>query len=371
MERKLASIRRVRRLDAIPGADNIECATIDGWEVVVKKGEFKADDLCVYFEVDSFLPNEPRYEFLKDLKTHQGKSGYRLKTIRLRKQLSQGLALPLVSFPEITNPVELQEVTELLNVFKYDNAVSTSTGSVKCGKSAGSFPSYIPKTDEERIQNLTSWFERYKDEEWEESFKLDGSSCTMYKVVRKANLFDKIKRFFGFKVNLEHFGVCSRNVELKRSDNYSKAFTNGEQVSEYNQSDFWKVAIRYEVEKYIPVGFALQGELIGPKIQSNHEKVEDLDFYIFKIFNILEQRTLTPIERYAFMAKYLGHMKHVPTNGMVKIFEVCPDVPSLLARVKGPSMNKGTISEGRVYKSMDGTKSFKCINNEYLLKCEE
>lgn len=371
MERKLVSIQRIRRIDTIPNADAIECVTIHGWECVAKKGEFKENDLCVYFEIDSFLPEEERYVFLKDVKEHQGKKGYRIKTIRLRGQISQGLALPLSTFPEIKNPIEGHEVTELLNVFKYDNSISKGNSSVvNSGKKEGDYPSFLRKTDQERIQNLTGWFERYKDVTWEETLKLDGSSCTMYKTTRKANLFDKIKNFFGFKVNLEHFGVCSRNIELKRSDNFSKTFQNGDQVSEYNQSDFWKVAIRYAVEKYLPMGYAIQGELIGPRIQSNHEKVDDLDFYIFDIFDINEQKYLCPAERSIFMSLHLAHMKHVPILGDIKIFEVCQDVHSLLERVKGESMNPKTISEGRVYKSEDGTKSFKCINNEYLLKCE-
>ena len=128
----------------------------------------------------------------------------------------------------------------------------------------------------------------------------------------------------------------------------------------------------YDVEKYLPVGYAIQGELIGPRIQANHEKVESLDFFIFDVYNITEQRYLTPPERSDFCFDQLRHMKHTPVlQTMIRIFEVCPDIKSLLARVQGQSMNPGTISEGRVYKSLDGTKSFKCINNDFLLKCEQ
>lgn len=373
MERKLVSIQRIRKIHPITGADNIECVTINGWECVAKKGEFKEDDLCVYFEIDSFLPEEERYAFLRDVKNHQDKKGYRIKTIKLRGQISQGLALPLSTFPEIKNPVEMQEVTELLKVFKYDNSVGKtgSIGGVKTGRSEGKFPSFISKTDQERIQTLVAWFERYKDEEWEETLKLDGSSMTCYKILRKANLWDKVKLFFGFKVNLEKFGVCSRNVELKRTDNFTQVFDNDGKLSEYNQSNFWQMAIKYNIEKLLPVGYALQGELIGPKIQANHEKVLDLDFYVFDIFDIEQQQYLAPEERKEMMTR-LKEIKHVPViSRSVKIFEECPTLNELLARVKGESMNKGTISEGRVYKSKDGSKSFKCINNDYLLKCEE
>ena len=374
MTRKLVSIQRIHRIDPIAKADAIECVTIHGWELVAKKGEFAVGDLCVYFEIDSFLPEDPRYEFLKDLKNHQGRKGYRIKTIKLRGQISQGLALPLSMFPEITNPVEFDEVTDLLNVIKYDNSVAQSGNKpgLKAGPTAGKFPHFIPKTDQERIQNLSDWFTRYADVEWEETLKLDGSSCTMYKITKSPSIWSRIKSFFGAPLIDYHFGVCSRNLEIKRSDNYVKTFTNSDKESTYQSSDFWRVAHLYNVEKHLPVGYAIQGELIGPRIQANHEQVDSLDFYIFDVYDILNARYLSPLERADFVATYLSSMKHVPILGsMVRIFEICPDVKLLLARVQGQSMNPGTVSEGRVYKSIDGTKSFKCINNDYLLKCEQ
>ena len=372
MQRKLASIRRIRRIDPIPGADNIECATVDGWELVVKKGEFSPNDLCCYFEIDSFLPNEPRYEFLKHLKTHQGRQGYRLKTIKLRGQVSQGLALPLSTFPEITTPLELDDVTELLNIIKYDNQLIDNAPGLRTGNLAGKFPHFIPKTDQERIQNLTDWFSKYPHVQWEETLKLDGSSCTMYKTPRTPSLWERIKSFFGCSYKPYHFGVCSRNLEIKPFDNYSATFSNDSKESEFKQSNFWYVAKKYEVERFLPIGYAIQGELIGPKIQANHEKVTDLDFFVFDIYDIDAQSYLTPHNRHEFMAQYLPFVKHVPIiNYVTQIFDECPSVKELLERVKGPSMNPGTISEGRVYKSVDGTKSFKCINNDYLIKCEE
>ena len=374
MTRKLASIQRIHRIDPIAKADAIECVTIHGWELVAKKGEFAVGDLCVFFEIDSFLPEDPRYEFLKDIKNHQGRKGYRLKTIRLRGQVSQGLALPLYMFPEITNPIEFDEVTDLLNVIKYDNSIAQSYNKpdLKTNSTTNKFPHFIPKTDQERIQNLSDWFTRYSDVEWEETLKLDGSSCTMYKVAKSPSIWARIKAFFGAPLVNYRFGVCSRNLEIKRSDNYVKTFTNSDKESTYQSSDFWCVAHLYNVERHLPTGYAIQGELIGPRIQANHEKVESIDFFIFDVYDILSSRYLTPSERVNFVSTYLPSMKHVPVlKTTVRIFEVCPDVKSLLTRVQGQSMNPGTISEGRVYKSLDGTKSFKCINNDYLLKCEQ
>ena len=367
--RKLVSIRKINNKLPIEGADFIECVVVDGWELVAKKGEFQINDLCVYFEIDSFIPEDARYSFLKDIREHQGRKGYRIKTIKLRKQISQGLALPVSLFPELSNYIEGDEVTQALNVIKYDNSTNISAGGVKIGKAFGKFPSFIPKTDEERIQNLTSWFERYKDDEWEESLKLDGSSCTMYKIKKDITIFDKIKKLFGFKVQLSHFGVCSRNIELKNNNQYNKLFQNNEKELEFNTSDFWSVAIKYSVEDKIPEGYAVQGELIGPKIQANHEKVQNLEYYIFNVYNIKENKYLTPDERKEFVTKY--DLPHVPVLGFVKIFQECKNVHELLDRVRGESMNKGTVSEGRVFKLKNGTRSFKCINNEYLLKCEK
>ena len=98
--RRLVSVRKIDAIEDIPNADLIKAAVIGGWKVVVKAGEFQPGDLCVFFEIDSFLPaDDPRYEFLlKNKTTWMGKEGIRLRTIRLRRALSQGLALPISSF---------------------------------------------------------------------------------------------------------------------------------------------------------------------------------------------------------------------------------------------------------------------------------
>ena len=354
------------------GYDNISLAQIDGWTVIVKNEEFTIGSKCVFLEIDSFLPNLPIYSFLGKPTTYLNRLGHRLRTKKLKSYISQGLALPLSTFPEITTPIELDDVTELLNIIKYDNQLIDNAPGLRAGNPAGKFPHFIPKTDQERIQNLTDWFSKYPHIQWEETLKLDGSSCTMYKIPRTPSLWERIKAFFGCSYKPYHFGVCSRNLEIKPSDNYSATFSNDSKESEFKQSNFWYVAKKYEVERFLPIGYAVQGELVGPKIQANHEKVTDLDFFVFDIYDIAAQRYLTPHDRHEFMAQYLPFVKHVPIiNYVTQIFDECPSVKDLLARVKGPSMNPGTISEGRVYKSVDGTKSFKCINNDYLINCEE
>ena len=367
--RKLATIRTIDNILPMDGYDNISLAQIDGWTVIVKNEEFTIGSKCVFLEIDSFLPNLPIYSFLGKPTTYLNRLGHRLRTKKLKSYISQGLALPLSTFPEITTPIELDDVTELLNIIKYDNSTIDNKPGIRTGNPAGRFPSFIPKTDQERIQNLVSYFTKNKDVAYEETLKLDGSSCTMYKIASTPSWWERLLGYFGRKVKHYHFGVCSRNLEIKPSSKRSASFNNTDgKASLHEESNFWQVADRYDLENRLPVGFAVQGELIGPRIQANHEKVSDIDFYIFDVYNITESRYLTPEERFHFCLDNLVGCKHVPiVNHSTKIFEECPTLQDLLARVKGQSINPGTISEGRVYKAVDGSHSFKCINNDYLL----
>ena len=362
--RKLVTIRKVSDLIPIEGADNIQLAIIDGWQVIVKKEEFKKNDLCLFFEIDSFIPIEDtRFNFLKP-STFNGKEGYRLKTLKLRGALSQGLALPLSMFPEITEYIKLNfnnqsdDFSDSLGVIKYDNQqIAGSGGGLKAGNQEGKFPSFIPKTDQERIQNLTSWFNTKTDDLFEETLKLDGSSMTCYKIKRTLTFFDKVKKFFGLSVKDYKFGVCSRNLELRRPKD-----------SADKQSDFWSTAIKLEIESKIPAGFAIQGELIGPKIQANHEKVQELQYYVFDVYDIYKRQYLLPSDRHKFC--FENDIRHVPVLGVTSPLKM--NLQELLKHVEGQSINPGTISEGRVYKSTtQAGVSFKVISNKYLLKSEK
>ena len=111
--RKLATIREVADIRPIQGADNIEVAQIDGWECVVRKGEFHVGEHVIYVEVDSVLPDRPEFEFMRNRK-------FRVRTIKLRGQVSQGLVFPLAVLP-VGTPTELgQDVTKELGIEKYD-----------------------------------------------------------------------------------------------------------------------------------------------------------------------------------------------------------------------------------------------------------
>jgi len=152
MSRKLVTIQKLEEIMPITGADFIDFARVKGWWVVVKKNEFKVGDEILYFEVDSFLPDLPQYEFLKKgsslkrmLVDGEIKIGIRLKTIKLRGMISQGLIMPLSILPA-GNYVVGQDVSDLLGVIKYEIPIDSSlSGIVK-----GFFPFFISKTDEER-----------------------------------------------------------------------------------------------------------------------------------------------------------------------------------------------------------------------------
>lgn len=368
--RKLATIQRVQALHAIKGADFIEICQINGWQCITKKGEVNVNDLVIYFEIDSFLPDNDYFSFLPKKTTYENKQGYRLRTIKLKKVVSQGLVLPISHFKNhlslLTNMKEGDDVSEILDIIKYDpeSQIYAGKSSMKVGKARGNFPSQIPKTNQERIQNLVTYFSTMTDEEFEETLKLDGSSMTCYKVVYTPSKWEKFKSFFGFKYPKYHFGVCSRNLELKRTANNVLTFDNQGKTSVYDQSDFWSTAIKYNLESKIPVGYAIQGELIGPKIQANHEKVKELEYYVFDVFNINTGSYLLPQERREFCA--LHNIPHVPViDTNFKPLQLGLD--NLLKHVEGQSMNPGTVSEGRVYKHVSKPITFKAISNKYLL----
>ena len=366
--RKLVTIRKITNIVPIENCDNIALGIVDGWTVIIKKSEFSIGDSCVFFEIDSFLPLEPRYEFLKKTTKFDGKEGYRIKTMKMKGVLSQGLALPLSMFPEVSTNDD--DVTNRLNVIKFD--LEQFYGANTAGpreRKYGSFPTFIPKTDQPRIQNMTHMFLTHKATTFEETLKLDGSSMTCYKIPNKPTLFQRVLSFFGKQLPTHKFGVCSRNVDLKPSDNKVQTFDNFGKKSVYAQSDFWATAIKMDIENKLPIGYAIQGELIGPQIQANHEKVSSLDYFVFDVYDINKKQYLTPEARREFCKQY--NIQHVPvTNESATPLQM--SLEELLAHVDTESMNPGTVSEGRVYKSNSyPTMSFKVINNKYLLKHEK
>jgi RNA ligase (TIGR02306 family) len=359
MKRKLASLQRIKEIRPIPDADAIEVCVVNGWQCVSKKGEFKEGDLCVYFEIDSYLPIEDKYEFLrgssyKAMKMPNGliiEEGFRLKTIRLRGQISQGLVLPLNLF-DLPADIQYQDdVTDILNVIKYDPPIPAHLS----GQIKGDFPDFIKKTEQERIQNIFDKLKQTDDDtEWEVSIKLDGTSCT-YFIIRPEDI-DKFHPKIDYTDDQEvdyfkeygYIGHCSRNLETKNT-----------------RITPWIVGKELlESMKNSNSSFAIQGELIGSGIQKNNEKLKNQEFYCFDIWDINKQEYMSKVERDQ-ICKNLN-IKQVPTLENVKLSKF-KTIDDILEFSDGSSLNTSSRREGLVFKSVCGKKSFKVISNRYLL----
>jgi len=392
--RKLASIAKIEKIEPIEGADKIEVAMMvgKGWRVVVGKNEFKPGDLVVYFEIDSALPaDDPRYEFLKErcLKKFVTKSGtpikecIRIRTIKLRGVFSQGLIIPLDKFPEITDDIVYDEklghdvyicpgdedaskichvdvlgadVTKKLGVEHYDELVEAlrpQMGHTMTGDAMGGFPSsQIPKTDEERIQNLTDYFSdpEMKDRTFQVTVKADGSSVTMFYAPKSIDPENP-------------FGVCSRNLRLKPAK------------ADGTVPLPWLMAKKYGVEEklkklYDETGaeLALQGELVGPGIQSNRDLITEHEWLVFRAWNITGMK-FDPPAVVEVLCEQLG-LQHVTVLAEdMPVFHKFKNADEMLAFAEGKTA-RGNEREGVVFKSSEFDKpyvSFKAVSNKYLL----
>jgi RNA ligase (TIGR02306 family) len=331
--RKLATIRKIEALNPIPNADAIELATVGGWKVVAQKGLYRVGDLAVYFEIDSWMPFKlaPFLSKGKEPRVFEGIQGERLRTIKLRGQLSQGLLMPLEeAFKEIDfeDFFEDMDVTEVLGIVKWEKPINAQLA----GVCKGNFPSLIPKTDQERVQNIKKELLAVHCDLFEVTEKLEGSSMTVYRIDGE-------------------FGVCSRNMDLKRDENNS----------------FWKTAIFLDIEnKMIALemdNVALQGELIGPGIQGNIYGLTQLEFHVFDIYSIKDGEYVTPQHRWDVVGK-LG-LSHVPV--LDDMFVMTDSIDELLALAEGTSRLANVEREGLVFKHLENGMSFKAISNKYLL----
>lgn len=375
IERQLVTIRKVADIKPIPNADNIELAIVDGWQCVVKKGEFKVGDNGIYFEIDSFIPmGKPYFEFLrKDAREWCGILGTRIRTIKLRGQISQGL---LLSNQTIPSPLPLKRGEYLDNLAKhfgvvkwekmepiqeirydswFDSVIRFFTPKKyrpavfefiyskflkRKSKGKSSFPSFLRKTDEERIQNVinqkltcTDWYET--------TVKMNGSSMT---VCIKDGVFS-------------HY---SRNIKLGIEDgtNFSKV------VKKYEMDTKLLSSVEYSSN------VAIQGELCGPGVQGNYEQLEDHDFFVFRIWDIDKQEYFSPTRRdeyLKFLCDFGLELKKVPRIDEVSLGRFA-GIDDYLAYAEGPSYTPGVKREGVVFQKLDGTDSFKVVSNSYLLK---
>lgn len=329
MERKLASIQRIDALNPIEKAEAIEVADILGWKVVVKKGEFKVGDACLYCEIDSILPERPEFEFLREKK-------FRIKTVKLRGQVSQGIAFSTSVLPSEIGIHLGDDVTALMDITKYEPYIPPQLS----GMMKGNFPSFIPKTDETRIQSVPDVLIRHKGKKLYGTEKLEGTSTTFY-------LYN------------DEFGVCSRNIDLKETEGNS----------------YWQMARALDIENKLRSGgvdMSIQGELCGPGIEGNIYK---LTKPIFRAYNIFDIRAYKYMDYDLFISRAEGlAIETVPV--VVHDFELNHTVSELLELADGASLlHPEAMREGIVYRPYIeerdydlGRFSFKVISNKYLLK---
>jgi RNA ligase (TIGR02306 family) len=334
--RALATIETIQEVHPIPNADAIEKVRIRGWQCVAKKGEFQPGDPCVFHEIDSLLPIVPQYDFLakgnppKKMMLENGTEieGYRLRTVVLRGAISQGLALPLKTFPNLAGVPKGSDVTSLLNICLYEPPIPEELRGVL----RGAFPGFIPKTDELRVQNILGDLQSYQGQHFSSTVKIDGSSSTIYKTD-------------------DDFGVCWRRWDLIESDDHP----------------YWKLSHQYNLRDRLPKGYAVQAEGAGEEISKNRHKLKGQDLYVFYVFDINKYRYLELNESIDF-CKDIG-LKMVPVFS--EDFIMGHTHEELLALADGPCpLNPKVPREGLVFR-LSGSNpkiSFKIISNAYLVK---
>ena len=398
-DRALATIQKITAIDPIEGADNIERASIEGWHIVVKRGEFKVGDLCIYVEIDSILPAWPEFDFM-------AKRHYKVRTIKLRKQISQGIIFPLSILPQTPEcrkliepykktglPVGL-DVTEVMQIKKNEPDVNNQTpvflkkersfyariikpvvynwayGIRKNPSLGASFPSFIPKTDETRVQWMMPVLNKFRGERFFITEKCEGSSMTVY-------------------FHEEHYGVCSRNLEILSyekkeyiglrkvwSEFIAKVFNLREPLPT-KDNNFLNMSKKLGIKKSLMLSFpdlAIQGELIGPGIQKNIYNLKEHEFRVFNVFLIKDRRYMN-LEEMKDTCSHLG-LSMVPV--IDDNFILGHSIDEIVELSKGNSTLFKTKREGivlRLYNDCNagncGMISMKAINPEYLLSHDE
>ena len=329
--RKLASVQKIEKIYEHPNADRLNLAEVLGWQCVTnKENSFQEDDLVVYIEVDSILPDGPEWsEFLRERK-------FRIKTIKLRGELSQGLILPISVLP----PGEYNigdDVTETLGIVKYDPVEYSGT---RGANTKGGFPDYVPKTNETRLQSIPTILDELRGVPCYVSVKLDGTSST-------------------FSKNGDDILVCSRRRALKEGDNV-----------------WWNIAKKYDIPNILTAAcgdIAIQGEICGPGIQKNKLGLKEYQLFVFDIYNIIDQEYFNYQELVDFCEVF--DLPMVPIEKDNYLITEEDTVKSFLEMAKG-RYDSGQHQEGIVVRPQELTfsqrlrdrASFKVINNDFLLK---
>ena len=354
-ERKLASVQKIKNLEPIEDRDRIELATVEGWKVIVGKGDFKIGDLCVYIEIDSVLPDRPEFEQAR-------KRSNRIRTMKMAGVYSQGIVYPLTILPNmIDNHTvsynqyhEGDDVTAILGITKYDEYAGEEPVKVSRKpkynwfqkiwykffgfpqRKKSGFTTLVSKTDEIRIQNIPEALNN--KEAVSVSQKIDGTSCTV----------TLERTFLGTK-----FNVYSRNLRIDKDN-----------------SVYWQAAEMYDLQDRMNLmmeelnvpWIAIQGEVAGPGIQKNPLKLKDIDFFVFNI--------ITPNGRFGNKEMVeICYRYGLTTVPIISYDYILPDtVDEILDYATGPSLiNPEVLREGIVVRSQDGRHSFKAVSPKYLI----
>lgn len=340
-ERRLATIETITEIGPIPDADAIVRARIRGWDVVVKKDEFKVGDQCVYFEIDSWLPMaDERFAFLapRGVKVlDNGLSGHVLKTAKLRGQYSQGLALPLTTFPEIAHRRPGDDVTEPLGVVLWEPPIPDEIANLVIGPR----PAWIPRTHEDRVQNIPDILQG--GTHWIATEKVDGESCSVY-----VNPVDGAQ------------GVCSRQWDYKYS----------------GDDPLWGIIkdldLHHKMRQWWPTSkVALQGEVFGSGVKKNPLRLNDKHFLVFTVY---VGGVELPRDQWPAWLVNIG----VPVRPELKFPETVEQATADVENLESV-IAPGRPAEGVVWRRSNSTMvvvpggpilraSFKVISNRYLLK---
>lgn len=393
-ERELAYVVKIDGISSIAGADRVELAHVGGWRIMVKKGQFQVGDYAIYFEIDSKVPEKEPFMFLES-------KHFKVKTQKYFKGtvISQGLLMALDDFIlnsevpswvqslkfQISKGVDIEHegVTEVIgvtyaveednkrkaasvdkykkmaqrrpNIFKkpwakwmmrreWGRKIIFALFGKKKDKKNG-WPSWVSKTDEERVQNMT-WILEDKSE-WIATEKIDGTSTTA------------TYRRTGRKKH--EFYICSRNVVFDKPDKgcYYETNVYTEMAEKYHFED----VLAALVEKYDLEWATLQGETYGAGIQKREYGLKEHDFVGFNLI-FSDRGRLNSVEAKEILAEY-----DIPWVPIVDEHFVLPDtVEELLAIATDKSVIDGGMREGLVFRSQDGARSFKAVSNEFLLK---
>lgn len=361
MARALAHIEEINSIMPIENKDRIVLATVLGWTVIVQK-DFNVGDKVVFAEIDSVFPEKPEFEFLRSKK-------FRIKTMKMAGVISQGIVFPLSILPEGEYNIG-DDVTDILGITQYEPTMDkeeTDTESIKSDtkhypkflmrmswfrklvlpkKQAKGFPSFISRTDENRVQNCPFYLNM--DCKWIATEKVDGQSGSF--------TLQRVKGKHFWNKDTYDFAVCSRNLRIWNKDT----------------SSYWTVAEKYNIEEILHklIGdnewVAIQGECVASNIQGNKYHVTEPDLYVF---NLIYPTGRVGSVKAKKIVNELG-LKFVPIlseDAQIKGMTV----PEVLEYVTGKSQLYDTLREGIVFRSEDGKQSFKAVSPEFLLKNNE